>query len=165
MRGRVTSHNRGPCEPTAPTRRWPCFTSLPRRNPTFPHRRVRLQCPAAVRRASSRITRRIEKASLRDRSPNRLAAHRPQAPASSIGRPLTHRSKSRRPTPVFAPCSKTPRCCSQAGRWIRRAHCLKMASSTTTTRFPRTSSLMRFNFTRTSKSRISCDGCRKLRPT
>ena len=37
-------------------------------------------------------------------------------------------------------------------------------SSTTTTRFPATASLIRFSFTRTLKSRMSCVGWRKVRP-
>ena len=40
-----------------------------------------------------------------------------------------------------------------------------MESSTITTLLPRTRSAMRLSFTRTLKSRMNCDGCRKLRPT
>ena len=40
-----------------------------------------------------------------------------------------------------------------------------MESSTTMTRLPLTSSVIKLSFTRTSKSRISCEGWRKLRPT
>jgi len=39
-----------------------------------------------------------------------------------------------------------------------------MESSTTTTRFPATISLIRFSFTRTSKSRMSWLGCKNVRP-